>query len=139
MTNQEAFNKAVEGLASQGFKKSQVEKADPEGGVACAYTSKVEGKVRHCAAGWLLPEWVLQEIERNPRLNTVGWQSLEREAPTGLRVNPDFIKELQYAHDVSYGPVNMIILLMDVAHKNGLTLPPVLNATLRTLNKEEGR
>ena len=128
---QTAFNKAWEGLASQGWEKC----TDQEG--SCVWAMEMEGgEVRHCAVGWLIDpekmppmdeygvvqgeyETALAEellIPELPTLNDVEWHYHHCKTCLG---------ELQLAHDTNYTHIgmNMVGAMERVAAKYGLKVP----------------
>lgn len=120
MTRQEMFNKAVAGLAGQGFKRSVTS------GGSCRYRD-VEG--RKCAVGHLIPDEVYQSsfegktigylLKQCPELGTL----LHGRSPTG----EEFLLELlQWAHDVGKVPAVMRENLRVVASQYNLKIPEVL-------------
>ena len=95
MTMQEAFDKAVLGLASQGFKRSVA--AD---GISCSYNG-VDG--RHCAIGWLTTGIPMDNF------NSKGIEDLVvRDGPCPEvaeligHLSRRFLDDLQRAHDTAY-------------------------------------
>ena len=96
MTEQEAFDKAVRGLASQGFQTSIIPKDDEKGWTeSCAYLSP-EG--RRCAAGWLLEGIRLIGIDNRCSIQfLIAGNAEVRERLAGL--SNTFIWRLQKAHD----------------------------------------
>lgn len=127
MTNQEAFDKAVAGLAAQGFKRSV---GGPDGFEQCVYRGK-DGK--KCALGHLIPD----DLYR-PRIEGMGaGNPLMRPLLFELGLSIEFSRALQSAHDSAYtidahdkqidAPETMKAMLRRVADKFGLTKPDSLN------------
>lgn len=89
LTEQEIFDKAYLGLASQGFERSMINDS-------CVYNAGD----RHCAVGWVCVESKMpREGERPNKLSF--WESLGiNTMPSKERTN--FLQEIQYVHDASY-------------------------------------
>lgn len=120
MTKQEMFDKAVKGLASQGFEKCW-------DGDTCKYK---KGKSR-CAVGWLLPE-KLKSIDgqNRTRIESIDCDVLglidSYKVPTFISDNDDFLDGLQCAHDESDDPANMVLRLKEFAATHDLEIPKEL-------------
>lgn len=125
---QALFDRAVKGLASQGFEPSFL-----PGGDTCAYRGE-DGK--RCAVGHLMPDEAYRpEMEgRNIRdlVEDMGFDLTRLAgAPPALGEAEqgelaDFLLFLQGCHDAAYRPGTMRNELRDFAEEHGLTLPPVL-------------
>lgn len=118
MTEQEAFDRAAAGLASQGYRQSLASSGD------CAYNG-ADGL--HCAVGWLI-----EGLPLPADLNTgysVSHLMGDGEYPVtecaerlaGLPLG--FLEDLQAAHDNSTTPGVMIAALRDFAERRGLRHP----------------
>lgn len=118
MTRQEAFDKAVRGLASQGFKRAM---AVGEDGVAsCAHQI---GDLR-CAFGWVMPDDFLARLREDGEMSSCAaaiFDSYGSSAP-GYDIWL-FISQLQRAHDNGATPQAMWHNLESLAIRNGLRLP----------------
>ena len=116
MTNQEILNKAVKGLASQGFERSMW----PDGKPGCAYHGD---KGRKCAVGWLIPD---EKYEA--RIEGRGVYDVR--LLLGLsEFNDDqvpFLEQLQLAHDRAPLPETMKMYLSAVCARYELTVPEEL-------------
>lgn len=125
MTEQEAYDTAVRGLASQGFAVSghQHPDYDPDEGyrVQCLYTSEVG----HCAVGWLIPDIVLTEFQNGTSVAGLrGNNDAVAERLAGL--SEQFLDHLQQCHDYGETPSEMRFRLYKFAQRYGLTIPEVL-------------
>lgn len=111
MTNQEMFDKAVAGLASQGFAQCAT------GDGTCVYD---DGTGRRCAWGWVDPATKGHDgIVRDLHLKGIGIAaSLSEEQLT-------FASDLQGAHD-GIGTRGMIRRLRNLAETYSLIIPAVL-------------
>lgn len=110
LTIQEMFDRAVRGLASQGWERSQV-------GGSCLYTDE---HGRHCAWGWVDPLIP-------PAFNTCSVGEL-RDNEVGLAARllghtMDFARTLQYAHDGSHTPEQMLGAFVCLTERYALTWP----------------
>ena len=103
MTEQEAFDKVVRGLASQGFRRSFDDNPTITGVGSCVYNGP-EG--RHCAAGWLLEGIPLDAGENKTYIQVLIHRADVRERLQGL--SPDFLDRLQCAHDAGKTPSDMV-------------------------------
>lgn len=129
MTNQEMFDKAVAGLASQGFKRcTRFNKEDslthtpsswPHVGNPCMYQ---QGD-RHCAWGWV--DTSLTDEPGGVRALHERGVGLAKELSM-CQLN--FASDLQNAHDssVEHTRLSMQENLRHLAENHGLTLPAVL-------------
>jgi hypothetical protein len=137
---QEAFDRAVRGLASQGFRRSVLPGTSDGVGVPplCAYTSEVDGAVRHCAFGWLIDDIAIPLDSLSSSVD-----ELLEEVPTVIQrieqIPNAFLRALQEAHDDAHldlesrvdHPEGMIANLRDLAECWGLNtsvLEEVANA-----------
>lgn len=118
MTKQEAFNKAVRGLAKQGFRQSIT-----PGGV-CRFRMATKSGVRKCAIGHLVPDAKLFSKLRSSNSHIYEDNELICKA-IGLRFN-DFVWDLQIAHDCARSSGHMKDALRNLAADYGLKLPKVL-------------
>lgn len=119
MNEQSIFNRAVKGLASQGFKRCV--NADDH--------CKLRYRGRKCAVGWLIPDEKYKCSMESA--SGVAVYNAERYCKgVGLsKAYVPFIQllaDLQTAHDQSRCPEDMKDRLRDVAETRGLTLPKVL-------------
>lgn len=112
MSLQAMFNKAVEGLASQGFKQAEL----PNGG--CAYRAPNGAK---CALGHLI-----SDAEYKPAFEGHDVYTLESELPW-IRRNADELDDLQFCHDHAKNPSDMRGRLRNYACEYSLTIPEVLS------------
>ncbi len=113
---QMAFNAAWRGLKWQGFEQCR----DDEGMCLIEGLSKnVEGRVIHCAVGWMLPPEVQQ---RAPGFRA---ESIPEEHPLkkALTYFPLWLRDLQGAHDSGTTPPQMERNLRDYAKKHNLKIP----------------
>lgn len=113
------FNKAVEGLASQGWQKS-VEGGIVSLGATCVYNGP---NGIHCAWGWVDPN-IPREYESAAveELHDTGVGLAARLDDEGL----DFAVKLQKCHDDSFSPSGMRTRLRDLADEYNLVIPDVL-------------
>lgn len=129
MTEQQAFERAVAGLASQGFTCSSepnpdywVGVDDPTARVRCLYNGP-DG--RHCAVGWLIADITLSSKE-----NFLGVTEIRREHPEVSKrleeCSLSFLNELQSAHDEGTDPETMRSLLRRLAGRKMFPCPDVL-------------
>ena len=119
-TNQELFDIAVKGLASQGFTQS----FDPDrkaGLGECVYRG--EGG-RKCAIGWAIPDDKYGNYMEGNRAEAF------RAAGVDFAGKPygqfSFAVKLQLAHDLSESPEGMRYRLLKFGKENGLVIPEVL-------------
>lgn len=101
MTNQEMFQKAVRGLASQGWEQSVIkEKGENEyvQFLRCAYS---DGEGRHCAWGWIDTDLKAEDSSSIYGL----WQN--KIGVAGKLDNITFAEELQRTHDRNTNPDEM--------------------------------
>lgn len=129
LTKQEMFDRAVNGLASQGFEKCCTTrqyqyhlKGSGEPGEPAKQVCVYKKGNMHCAWGWVDPE-----VDED-RFCTV--QDL-RKAGIGLAADMDesdlsFAMRLQQAHDMPPSPSSMKKCLQELGDSYGLTLPVVL-------------
>ena len=108
MTNQEIFNKAYIGLASQGFEQS----TDEDG--TCLYRS-TDGK--KCAIGWCI-----SDKDYDPSMEGKPSDFLPI-ALFGEEVDHNFLNGLQVTHDENCDPEEMRKALDYLAHIHNLTVP----------------
>lgn len=117
MTKQEAFDRAVAGLASQGFQRAT------SAGGSCLYMAGA----RRCALGWLMPKNLLKRLDR---LNELGTPACQIYAKFGQDVPgytiKDFVAALQLAHDEGITPHTMRHKLINLANLYNLVVPTVL-------------
>lgn len=132
---QALFNKAVKGLARQGFAPSYL----PDGEGTCAYRGE-DGK--RCALGHLIPDAVYKpEMEGHNALDLLapggswgtGLRVTDLEGMAGYDIDEDqeqqlaeFLFGLQGCHDSAASPGVMRVELQDFADLHGLALPPTL-------------
>ena len=143
MTEQEAFDTAVRGLASQGFTRSARPKTDSDsstcGATVCLFNSP-DGK-KHCAFGWLITDVDLSAIKTDEGYDGNGLTAYavmhhvpairERFAGFNPVTNLDsFHDALQNCHDTAYSadgdqvtdrPLRMIQKLREFAENYGLS------------------
>lgn len=115
MTEQEAFDKAVAGLASQGFERCGIKGDNLIDDFECLYNL---GDM-HCAAGWVFP----MDLTVN-REGTQARRIARDEA--GFSKIADFLGELQGAHDNAETPEQMRQRLLVVGRQYGLSIPAAL-------------
>lgn len=126
MTRQEAFDKAVRGLASQNWELSM---SDPDpgavhnAGAVCAYRG-VGG--RRCAIGWLISDkeyfaGMEGESVRSVKLRDV--KALERPHTERKDTWVNFLLDLQHVHDDSGSPDAVKQRMRAFANKYNLTWP----------------
>lgn len=138
---QEMFDKAVKGLASQGFQKSS-------NGELCLYRAPATyGALpadtdMRCAVGYLMSEEQLEIVERSTDrrsgvmgLRYVGFLCND---PTLFGSPYYFLSRLQKAHDNSNSPNTMVWALSEVAKDFKLDVT-VLNEKAATLHSGETR
>lgn len=109
LTRQEMFDRAVRGLASQGWKAC-------ESGSHCAYTND---QGHHCAWGWV--DTSLAEKQRGSVVDL-------RKTKVGLAAGLSdkdlkFAQELQVAHDTAIGEVDMREKFATLSRRHGLVWP----------------
>lgn len=122
LTEQEAFNKSVAGLASQGFTKSfsMVEGYKYGEAASCLYRN---GDKR-CAIGWLITdEEYLVEFE-GYGVDHILSESYELKSIRDL--DERFLERLQMCHDESESPEDMKKRLRAFAGAHNLELPKEL-------------
>lgn len=112
MTLQEIFDKAVAGLAAQGFTQA----LDAEG--SCVYRAPDGGK---CALGQ-----VMSDAEYSPRFEYEPAGRLVGSVAWVTRDNANKLVLLQQCHDYGDTPQKMRGALRSFATNYGLTLPAVL-------------
>lgn len=123
MTKQEAFDIAVRGLASQGFRRCLSEAG------ACVYNAtRDDGQEMHCAAGWItagidIPldlnsgHGIQALADRVPEVaDRIGAKAYDGDA-TGLYY---FLVRLQEVHDLSSIPQQMVEQLHYLGRTEGL-------------------
>lgn len=131
---QALFDRAVKGLASQGFAPSYL----PDNGT-CAYRGE-DGK--RCAVGHLIPDAVYKpEMEGHNALDLLapgsswgaGLRATDLEGMAGYDIDEgqeqelaEFLFGLQGCHDSTASPGVMRVELQDFADLHGLALPPEL-------------
>lgn len=118
LSNQEMFDTAVKGIASQGWKRAilPAERAREFNG--CAYRDGVGGK---CAIGWNIPDESYNErIEGSLASGKLVQEAVGREYDT------KFATELQSAHDTSQTKLKMVDSLRSFARNWDLKIPPEL-------------
>lgn len=113
MTNQDAFNKAVVGLASQKFEKSTL----PLQNSVCTYRG-VEG--RKCALGWLIDDSCYV-----PTMESVPLFQLIEDGVVNCK-DLALASELRYAHDSSRNPEDMKSRLVVLTIRFRLDIPKEL-------------
>jgi hypothetical protein len=111
------FDKSVAGLASQGFERSSDE-------IACLYRSGA----RRCAYGWILPDNILDRLERDGSLSCAVPSLFKIYADAELPGYDDgeFIADLQRTHDNAYFAGHMKSNLRELAARYNLAVPSVL-------------
>lgn len=110
MTRQEMFEKAVRGLASQGWTRCMT----PDN-VGCSYSNGS----KHCAWGWV-------DTGLGDQLGTVN--SLRNREVPGLHMQLDkgqlkFAEILQDAHDGGFNPQGMLDSFISIHHQFNLNWP----------------
>lgn len=117
LTIQEMFNRAVIGLASQGFTRCL---RTPEG-PGCMYS---DDKGKHCAWGW-----VDTDIPSNKEGTVYTLQA--QKLGVAAQLNDDTVRfaiALQNAHDRHDTPAKMKLALASVASSYNLSIPPEMDA-----------
>jgi hypothetical protein len=130
MTHQEMFDRAVRGLASQGFERCRI----GAGGVNYVYRKvREDGFVMHCAWGWVDTEGA--GAAESAFAGDVYWLRLrgiglaaelsddDVEVNNGDLPLDGFAIELQKAHDRGTSPNLMVSQLQRVSENFGLTWP----------------
>lgn len=117
MDKQEILNKAVAGLASQRFERSETE--EQVIGISCRYRGD---SGRKCAVGWLIPDEAYMPRMEKLMAETIAFTVLGIQESTTI----DFLGELQEAHDCSMSPSEMMGNLTDLAKNHGLVVPKEL-------------
>ncbi len=113
---QMAFNAAWRGLKWQGFERC----TSPGGLCQTEGVSKtVEGRVIHCAVGWMLPP---EAQQRGPGFNAKGIP-MDHPLKEALTYYPDWLRDLQIAHDTGETPAQMEHKLRAYAKKHNLKIP----------------
>lgn len=118
MNEQEAYDKSVAGLASQGFVQSKGPDPAPSGGARCLYNGP-EG--RHCALGWLLVGLDIPEKYNNSAAFELYQLPDVCRRLDGLP--KQFISQLQGAHDTARTPDEMRRNLRRFGQDHGLSVP----------------
>lgn len=113
MDRQEMFDRAVKGLASQGWERSL------GAGGKCSYRG-VDG--RRCAVGWLLDD---EDVDGFAQVPYGGLPSHVR-SKLGGDTHYCFVGHLQNAHDYGKTPIDMRCNLRNLAEWYGLALPAEL-------------
>lgn len=113
MTKQEIFDKAVAGLASQGFERSVIN--DDAHIDFCAYRG--DGG-RRCAIGWLIPDELYSSAFEGEPVRFLPPMIQEF---VGYDTYPAFVEDLWAAHDNSTAPPDMRYRLWKIAERNNLT------------------
>ena len=118
MSKQQMLDKAVKGLASQGFVQSRGPGITENPG-RCAYRGN-EG--RRCAIGWLIPDdKYYPELEKNGEGHKLP-KSVLNFRPSSMSL----VWRLQLAHDRAINPDQMKQNLKDLAKEFGLRIPKEL-------------
>lgn len=116
MTEQEIFNAAVRGLASQGFERCVAENGN------CVYNGP-DG--RHCALGWVVPE-----EDRHLLIEGTSPYHLSVGLISTVRGNDDislnFLASLQQAHDKAANAEKVKQNLRNFGREHDLELPEEL-------------
>ncbi len=119
LTNQEMFNRAWNGLKSQGFTRCTQEPDSLDTTVSqCLYTSK-DG-TKHCAWGWVDTSIKYEQ--------STGWVSNLKTRGIGLAADltdeqMGFVSELQGCHDRCENPQDMHDSLINLASRYELSVP----------------
>ncbi len=124
LTEQELFNQAVEGLATQNWERS----IDPEDEYddLCAYN---DGAGSHCALGWIDPNIPESAIPGSKMFDDyLGKDSHDRSEDYDNRIS--FLRGLQDCHDVNEKPSEMVENLASFAEKKELSFPNCLQTAL---------
>lgn len=116
LTEQEIYNKAVEGIASQNWERSV-------GSEYCRYTIINEsGNILHCALGWIDPnlddDYVVTADAEDFFVEGIREPFDEERA--------DFLYFLQDAHDSGDSKKEMVAQLVSVAKRYDLEIPECL-------------
>ncbi len=114
-SRQEMFDRAWNGLKSQGFERCMWDPDDRYHGGQCAYSSP-DG-TKHCAWGWVDPEG-LAGYQGNS--GVYGCPGLAERLDAGDR---NFASRLQRAHDGAESPAEMEQKLRSLAADCGLVVP----------------
>lgn len=124
MTRQEMFNRAVRGLASQGWRQSGYKVYPYDGArhrvTKCAYTANYNDSICHCAWGWVDPDipfshnYVALGVLHCEGIGVAGSLSLE---------DLEWASRLQACHDSQVCPENMRASFQEFALQCGLTWP----------------
>lgn len=113
LTKQEMFDRAWNGLKSQGWRQCRDT-------IGCVYTNtEPDGTVTHCAWGWVDPEVPRTMHGSVATLRTVGCGIAAELDAEGLR----FAERLQDAHDLSPSPEAMESQFRDIAAAHDLRIP----------------
>lgn len=124
LTKQEMFDRAVRGLASQGFEQCTfLPGSNGYMNSSCAYSyTRDDGFIMHCAWGWVDPEGTVSLLAgvRTLRVNKCGLAAHLSEEDTDPQ---GFAARLQRAHDRSFGRDDMVNKLSSVACDFQLTWP----------------
>lgn len=111
MTNQEAFDTIVKGLASQGFQRSMV-------GAGCRFRDR---QGRKCAVGWVIPD-----EKYYPGLEGTAIHSLRLRGLVPMSVDGALLQRAMSCHDGGTTPASMMEALVDCADRFQLKLPKEL-------------
>lgn len=132
MTNQEAFNIAVAGLAAQGFKRSMTARGD-----MCAYRGAGACDGMKCALGHLIPNELYSFKLEGRAVYEFGNHDDINHLLSVLGLEAKFVAALQRAHDNGHAsvggkavdaPETMKAMLRRVADQYSLDKPSVLLA-----------
>ncbi len=129
MNKQQMFNRAVNGLASQRWKKCE---ANNGNGNHCVYRKITRtGNEMRCSYGWNLNKRLLDKLEKHEKENKEGVPSGDViddwNGPVPTDGDRTFVRELQEAHDESCSANEMRQNFKDLAEKYGLKLPDALS------------
>ncbi len=116
-SNQEMFDRAVRGLASQGWQKSESD--DRHHGTLCVYRKEMpDGSVRHCAWGWVDPEGTAHNPDGSVETLYANGTGL---AASHSGMNLMFARNLQRSHDNSSDAGSMVLAFRALAERYGLS------------------
>lgn len=111
---QEMFDRAVRGLASQGFEKCEI-------GGSCRYADN-EG--RHCAWGWVDPSLTSSDMESVYGIRHKGVAAtMSEDEILGFGLSLQKAHDLVYTFNTTMVKTTMVKTLQRVANKYGLTWP----------------
>lgn len=128
ITKEQAYLKAVEGLASQGFIRS----VDRNGYCMYRKNRQKDCKIK-CAIGWLIPDERYSKKFEGNSFTFINWDcEIKKEIKQSMEVEGlenSWAYSLQGCHDKGKTPDEMKAKLRQFGKKRGYKIPEALNAT----------